>query len=143
MAKMWLLIGLLILAGAGCTRRDWVGDMLVLTDVTGTWIATYTIPGSPRRTFLMTLKQSGTRVTGEVSQLESGSFWRSAFEGSLEGVVNGEVFTFVLSTGTQGEVHVDGEDMSGTMRSPPGFGMSGPFPVHLRRSGPAPTPRPQ
>ena len=37
MAKMWLLIGLLILASAGCTRRDWVGDMLVLTDVSGTW----------------------------------------------------------------------------------------------------------
>jgi hypothetical protein len=31
----WLLIGLLFLMGASCTRRDWVGDMLVLTDTTG------------------------------------------------------------------------------------------------------------
>jgi hypothetical protein len=35
--RAWLLIGLLILASAGCTRRDWVGDMLVLTDVSGKW----------------------------------------------------------------------------------------------------------
>ena len=33
----WLLIGVLVLAGAGCARRDWVSDLLVLTDVTGTW----------------------------------------------------------------------------------------------------------
>ena len=33
----WLLIGLLVLASAGCARRDWVSDLLVLTDVTGTW----------------------------------------------------------------------------------------------------------
>src|SRR5262249_48964285 len=33
----WLLIGLLLLASASCARRDWVSDLLVLTDVTGTW----------------------------------------------------------------------------------------------------------
>ena len=33
----WLLIGLLILASTGCARRDWVSDLLVLADVTGTW----------------------------------------------------------------------------------------------------------
>ena len=33
----WLLIGVLVLASAGCARRDWVSDLLVLTDVTGTW----------------------------------------------------------------------------------------------------------
>jgi len=32
-----LLIGLVVLASAGCAKRDWVGDLLVLTDVTGTW----------------------------------------------------------------------------------------------------------
>jgi len=36
----WLLIGLLLLTSAGCARRDWVGDLLVLTDVTGTWEGT-------------------------------------------------------------------------------------------------------
>ena len=35
-----ILIGLLLLAGAGCARRDWVSDLLVLTDVTGTWEGT-------------------------------------------------------------------------------------------------------
>ena len=90
----------------------------------------------------MTLQQSGTRVTGEVSHLE-GPFSRSAFEGSVEGVVNGEVFTFILSSGTRGEVHVDGEDTSGSMVSAPGYGFACPCTIHLRRSGPAPTPRPQ
>jgi hypothetical protein len=33
-------LGLLMLASGGCTRRDWVGDMLVLTDVSGTWVGT-------------------------------------------------------------------------------------------------------
>jgi len=35
-----LLIGLLLLATIGCARRDWVSDLLVLTDVTGTWEGT-------------------------------------------------------------------------------------------------------
>src|SRR5262245_59163021 len=37
---VWLLIGLLLLVSVSCTRPDWVSDMLVLTDVTGTWAAT-------------------------------------------------------------------------------------------------------
>ncbi len=40
MAKMWLLTGLLILASAGCTQRDWPSDLLVFTNVTGTWDGT-------------------------------------------------------------------------------------------------------
>jgi hypothetical protein len=61
-----LLIGLLLLASAGCTRRDWVGDMLVLTDVTGTWAATFTDRQSTARMrFLMTLAQSGQGSPGK------------------------------------------------------------------------------
>jgi hypothetical protein len=41
------LIGLLLLASAACTRRDWVSDMLVLTDVTGEWKGTVAWPGHP------------------------------------------------------------------------------------------------
>ncbi len=140
MAKMWLLIGLLLLASAGCTRRDWVSDMLVLTDVSGTWEATYITRNQPNRTFLLTLRQSGTRVTGEASGV---SWASSAIEGSLEGVVNGEVFTFTLSSGARAEVHRDGEEMSGTIEGPGGIFYPCPCQVHLRRSGPAPTPRPQ
>ncbi len=65
MAKMWLLIGLLILASVGCTRRDWVGDMLVLTDVSGTWSGTIRWRGPSH--FSWTLQQDGARVTGESS----------------------------------------------------------------------------
>jgi hypothetical protein len=48
-----LLIGLLVLASASCARRDWVSDLLVLTDVTGTWegsvrgMATGAMPFAP------------------------------------------------------------------------------------------------
>ena len=34
-----LLLLLLLLASAGCARRDWT-DLLVLSDVTGTWSGT-------------------------------------------------------------------------------------------------------
>jgi len=53
--QRWLLIGLLLLASAGCTRRDWVSDLLVLTDVTGTW------EGSLRPQFYMGAYSSPSR----------------------------------------------------------------------------------
>jgi hypothetical protein len=134
---------LLLLASAGCTRRDWVGDMLVLVDVSGTWEATFTAQGTPSRTFLMTLQQSGTRVTGDTWAIGAPTT-RSAVEGALEGVVNGEVFTFTLGPGVRGEVHLDGEEMSGSIVGPPAHPLMGcPCPILLRRSGPAPTPRSQ
>jgi hypothetical protein len=46
----WLLIGLLVLASAGCAKRDWVSDLLVLTDLSGTWEGTVrgtTVGGQP------------------------------------------------------------------------------------------------
>jgi hypothetical protein len=64
MAKMWLLIGLLLLASAGCTRRDWVSDMLVLVDVTGEWNGTVEWEGP--RNFSWTLQQSGGASHGRV-----------------------------------------------------------------------------
>src|SRR5512134_2980028 len=91
--------------------------MLVLTDVSGTWEATYVGKGVPARRFVMTLRQSGTRVTGATSA-EGSPSTRSILDASLEGVVNGEVFTFTLRSGAQGEVHLGGEDMSGSMMAP-------------------------
>ena len=84
----WLLIGLLFLASAGCAGRDWVSELLVLTDVTGTWAGSVTsaIP-NPINTgaIAMVLQQRGPKVTGELS-------WRMD-SGQLEGVVNGEVLS--------------------------------------------------
>ena len=142
MAKMWLLVGLLILASAGCTRRDWVSDLLVLTDVSGTWNGTLQWSGPAN--FSWTLQQDGARVTGESSMTPSGTL-----NGRVEGLVNGEVFAFTVSgpSTVRGALTIDGDEMTGEVTLPittgQGSGFRCPCRVNLRRSGPAPTPRPQ
>src|SRR5262245_40833431 len=103
----WLVIGLLVLASAACARRDWVSDLLVLTDVTGTWEGwvKQQLAGGSMPTFpiTMVLQQSGPKVSGELS-------W-SRGQGRVEGVVTGEVLTF--SEGIKVELAVDGDEMWG------------------------------
>ena len=104
----WLLIGVLMLAGAGCAQRDWVSDLLVLSDVTGTWEgwvrSSYGLSANvPRTSITLVLQQRGPKVTGELS-------W-SRGQGRVEGVVNGEVLTF--SEGIKVELAVDGDEMWG------------------------------
>ena len=109
----WLLVCLLALASAGCARRDWVSDLLVLTDVTGTWEGWVRQGGSsfgavPRAPISMVLQQRGPKVTGALS-------W-SRGQGQVEGVVNGEVLTF--SEGIKVELAVDGDEMWGRTDDP-------------------------
>ena len=99
----WLLIGLLALASAGCVRRDWVSDLLVLTDVTGTWEGSARSMGGVRIPITLVLQQSGPKVTGELS-------WTRG-QGRVEGVVTGEVLTF--SEGIKAELAIDGDEMWG------------------------------
>ena len=107
----WLLIGVLVLASAGCARRDWVSDLLVLTDVTGTWegsVKTGGLGGVERLAgvslpITLVLQQSGPKVTGELS-------W-SRGQGRVEGLVNGEVLTF--NEGIRAELAIDGDEMWG------------------------------
>jgi hypothetical protein len=108
-----LLIGLLVVASAGCARRDWVSDLLVLTDVTGTWEGTVTsttdfgIRSLPQE-ISMTLQQRGPKVTGELS-------W-SRGQGRVEGVVTGEVLTF--REGIKADLAIDGDEMWGNTDDP-------------------------
>jgi len=112
----WLLIGLLLLPTAGCARRDWVSDLLVLADVTGTWegsvkgvsygSSSNPLVGAPSPIKLV-LQQTGPKVTGELS-------W-SRGQGRVEGVVKGEVLTF--SEGINAELAVDGDEMWGKVDS--------------------------
>jgi hypothetical protein len=104
----WLLISLLVLAGVGCARRDWVSDLLVLTDVTGTWGGSVRGVGQPRAPITLVLQQRGPKVTGELS-------W-SRGQGPVEGMVNGEVLTF--SEGIKVELAVDGDEMWGNTDDP-------------------------
>jgi len=110
----WLLIGVLVLASAGCARRDWVSDLLVLTDVSGTWEGSLrsnyfgAIGAGVRTPITLVLQQSGPKVTGELS-------W-SRGQGRVGGVVTGEVLTF--SEGIKVELAVDGDEMWGMANDP-------------------------
>jgi hypothetical protein len=107
-----LLIGVLVLTGIGCAKRDWVSDLLVLTDVSGTWEGSVKqqLSGGSMPPFPITLvlQQSGPKVTGELS-------W-SRGQGRVEGLVNGEVLTF--SGGIKVELAVDGDEMWGRAEDP-------------------------
>ena len=126
----WLLIGLVFLASAGCAQRDWVSDLLVLTDVTGTWEGTMTtstrkVGGEFSRGIAMALQQRGPKVTGELLWAERLGSW----SGELEGVVNGEVLSFSRGP-IKGELTVDGDEMAGSVfGGPPAC----PCQLHLRR----------
>lgn len=70
----WLLIVLFLLASAGCAGRDWVSDLLVLTDVTGTWEGSAAAKEYARTLVItMVLQQSGPKVTGELLWSGGGS----------------------------------------------------------------------
>src|SRR5262245_39501975 len=104
------IVGGGILASASCARRDWVSDLLVLTDVTGTWegfVRSQFAPGfyAP---ITIVLQQSGPKVTGELS-------W-SRGQGQVAGVVNGEVLIF--TEGIKVELAVDGDEMWGRTEDP-------------------------
>jgi hypothetical protein len=135
----WLLIGLLVLAGPGCARRDWVSDLLVLTDVTGTWegLADVNVGGGSsmkmRVPITLVLQQSGPKVTGELS-------W-SRGQGRVEGLVSGELLIF--SEGIKVELAVDGDEMWGRVddRLFASTHLCRPCYLRVRRaSSPAPSP---
>jgi len=123
----WLLVALLLSVSAGCTRRDWVSDMLVLADVTGTW--TGTIRVATLRGFRLTLRQNGAKVTGETAAAPN-----TFLEGKVQGVVNGDVFTFTFPSGARGELQVDGDEMIGNVtHTGSGVFARCPCPLYLRR----------
>src|SRR5712692_9581264 len=124
----WLVVGLLVLANAGCAGRDWVSDLLVLTDVIGAWEGSVTSDQPPKNSFgiTMVLQQRGPKVTGELS-------WPRE-SGELEGVVTGEVLSFRRGP-INGELAVDGDEMTGKVFGPSSTqgGSCDPRKVHLRR----------
>jgi len=113
-----LLIALLVLASAGCARRDWVSDMLMLADVTGTWTGSCACEGRASSrgivTFGATFRQSGSRVTGALS------LWGARGVMEVEGVLNGDVF-HLTGPGLSADATVDGDEMSGRLLASAGI----------------------
>ena len=110
----WLAVALLLLTSAGCARKDWVTELLVLTDVTGTWKGWVTLIAEgdptvrPRAPITLVLEQNGPKVTG----------WFSPSAGTVvqvEGTVAGEVLTVATHT-ISGEFAIEGDEMAGIVQ---------------------------
>jgi hypothetical protein len=83
----------LALSSLGCARGDWVSETLTLVDVTGTWDGSFYFltTGNVERRMRWVLQQNGPKVRGEVQGVD-GAPW-----GSVEGLVNGEVFSWQVT----------------------------------------------
>src|SRR5262245_40055858 len=108
-----VFILLIALASPGCAKRDWT-ETLTLVDVTGAWAGSVLFKGGScevsrgcSRSIQLVLRQRGASVTGEVTG-------PSLFFGGdkVEGVINGELFTFKLGA-LRGEASVSGDDIDG------------------------------
>ena len=84
------LLIVLALSSFGCVRGDWTTETLTLVDVTGKWEGTLRT-NNLERTTQWALQQKGGKVRGEVQGPDG------APRGSIEGLVNGEVFSWQLT----------------------------------------------
>ena len=100
-----LIAGVLTLA-SGCAKPDWIEQTLVTVSVTGTW-------RTSNSAFELKLEQHGSKVTGTIFVPVADS------AGAIEGSVSGDVFRFRQTSGTyvlwQGELTVNGDEMSGNL----------------------------
>jgi hypothetical protein len=114
----------LALSSLGCARGDWISETQTLVDVTGTWEGPFRNL-SFERTMRWVLQQKGAKVRGEVQGLDGTSL------GSVEGLVNGEVFSwnvtgpFVFSPiwylpnrSWHGEATVNSDELNGRAAGP-------------------------
>jgi len=81
------LLIVLAVSVVGCARGDWTTETLTLVDVTGTWEGVFRT-ASNERTTQWALQQKGGKVRGEVLGQDGTPV------GSIEGLVNGEVFSW-------------------------------------------------
>ena len=129
------LLIVLAFSSLGCARGDWTTETLTLVDVTGTWEGTVRT-NNLERTTQWALQQKGGKVRGELQGLDG------APRGSIEGLVNGEVFSWRLtgqfvplpggsapSRSYRGETTITLDEMSGRADGP-----GCPCTVRLRRA---------
>jgi len=132
----FLLVLVAILAFGCAPRGDWISQTLTLVDVSGTWEGTIwgqgAGTGQMARSIRLVLRQRGTRVTGEV---DGGAAFFGVGSRNVDGVVNGDVFTFQVAT-FRGQATVDGAEMNAQGTGGAGiFGAACPCSIVLRRVG--------
>jgi hypothetical protein len=113
------VIGLLVLALAGCARSDWIESTLVTVDVTGEWVGTWITTGGGATTLYLNARQSGGKVTGQLTT----SGWNAAQypRSDIVGTLTGDVFRFE-SGERQFDLVVTADEMRGQANGPRGRG---------------------
>jgi hypothetical protein len=94
MIRTALLLIVLALSSLGCARGDWTTETLTLVDVTGTWEGPFRFDGNRygfERTTRWVLLQNGSKVRGKVQGPDGAAL------ASIEGLVNGEVFSWQVT----------------------------------------------
>lgn len=99
------LLIVLALSSLGCARGDWISQTLTVVDVTGTWEGPFRFGGfyGFERTTRWVLLQNGSKVRGKVQGPDGAAL------ASIEGLVNGEVFSW----------HVTGPFLTSPQGTPP------------------------
>jgi hypothetical protein len=98
----------LALSSLGCARGNWISETQTLVDVTGTWEGPVRLQlGSLARTTRWVLQQKGAKVRGEVQGPDGAPL------GSVEGLVNGEVFSWNMTGGFGIRANVPGRSYYG------------------------------
>ena len=119
-AIVGVLTAILLTAGSGCAKTDWIERTLVTVDVTGVWSGTTTTSQSGVSligNFIvkLELQQRGSRVSGYI-HVSPGT--TTIASGPLEGEVAGDVFRFKVGRGGLfGELTVNGDEMTGPIGS--------------------------
>jgi hypothetical protein len=104
------VLGIAVVLLAGCAATPTVPPGVL--DLSWIWEGTWNGGPIGRGRITLTLTQAGTKVTGSLKM--SGATAISATDGPVEGVVTDTTFSFEQPGGfMQGEMAVQGEDMSG------------------------------
>lgn len=109
-AFSWIVIGLVLVFGAGCASSDkaaapYSGPPV---NVTGSWNGGFY--GALSNSVSMQLQQQGTAVTGNI---DVGG--RSDLSGAISGTVSGNMFSYRIANGGAGTMQVSGNVISGTV----------------------------
>ena len=110
---MLMLVAALLACASSCAKPDWIQDTLVTVDVTGVWTG-WLGKGGLGAEVRLDLDQQGQKVSGTFRSFVSSNYGFEFPNGPLVGAVNGDVFSFEMSSGgVAGEMTVSGDEMTG------------------------------